>query len=123
MHAKLGATSESMRADAQNREKQIFGRLLEKTIHFPDSDHVYLVDGKPVITFWGFTDHAGTYDHDPLLCLRPPVPSAAPVAPLAPPPLAAAVPVEVVKKSRWWRWLWLLLLPQLLLSLITRRRG
>lgn len=118
MHAKLGATSESMRADAQNREKQIFGRLLEKTIHFPDSDHVYLVDGKPVITFWGFTDHAGTYDHDPLLCLRPPVPSAAPVAPLAPPPLAAAVPVEVVKKSRWWRWLWLLLLPLLLLLLL-----
>lgn len=43
---------------------------------------------------------------------------AAPVAPLAPPPLAAAVPVEVVKKSRWWRWLWLLLLPLLLLLLL-----
>ncbi|SFP64528.1 hypothetical protein SAMN05216601_11823 [Ectopseudomonas composti] len=121
MHAKLGATSESMRADVQHREKQIFGRLLEKTVHFPDSDHVYLVDGKPVITFWGFTDHAGTYDHDPLLCLRPPVLSAAPVAPLAPPPLAAAVPVEVVKKSRWWRWLWLLLLPLLLLLLFLLR--
>ncbi|WP_454254105.1 SrfA family protein [Pseudomonas sp. Marseille-Q8238] len=118
MHAQLGSTSETMRSDAQSREKQIFGRLLEKTIHFPDSNHVYLVDGKPVITFWGFTDHAGTYDHDPLLCLRPPVPSAAPVAPLAPPPLAAAVPVEVVKKSRWWRWLWLLLLPLLLLLLL-----
>jgi len=35
MHAKLGATSESMRADAQNREKQIFGRLLKKPFTFP----------------------------------------------------------------------------------------
>lgn len=119
MHAQLGNTSAAMRGDAQSREKQIFGRLLEKTVNFPDDNHVYLVDGKPVITFWGFTDHAGTYDHDPLLCLRPAAPSAAaPVTPLAPPPLAAAVPLAVVQKSRWWRWLWLLLLPLLLLLLL-----
>jgi hypothetical protein len=123
MHAQLGNTSATMRGDAQSREKQIFGRLLEKAVNFPDSNHVYLVDGKPVITFWGFTDHAGTYDHDPLLCLRPPVPSAAtPVTPLAP-PLVTALPVEAVKKSRWWRWLWLLLLPLLLLLLLLLLRA
>ncbi len=116
MHAQLGSTSETMRGDTQNREKQIFGRLLEKTVHFPDSNHVYLVDGKPVISFWGFTDHAGTYDHDPLLCLRPPAPSAAPLAPpVSHAPLAATPVIET--KRPWWRWL-LWLLPLLLLLLL-----
>ncbi|MCU1719273.1 SrfA family protein [Pseudomonas sp. 5P_3.1_Bac2] len=120
MHAKLGKTSVSMVSDGQSREKQIFGRLLEKAVHFPNSDHVYLVDGKPVITFWGFTDQAGSYVHDPLLSLRPAAPSVAPLAtpatPISPPPLAAAAPVVAAKRS-WWRWL-LWLLPFLLLLLL-----
>jgi len=116
MHAQLGSTSTSMRNEVQSREKQIFGRLLEKTVHFPDSNHVYLVNGKPVISFWGFTDNAGTYDHDPLLCLRPSVPTAAPLAPLVSPAPLAAAPVIETKRS-WWRWL-LWLLPLLLLLLL-----
>jgi hypothetical protein len=116
MHAQLGSTSTSMRNDVQSREKQIFGRLLEKTVHFPDSDHVYLVNGKPVIAFWGFTDNAGTYDHDPLLCLRPPAPTAAPLAPPVSPAALAAAPVIEAKRP-WWRWL-LWLLPLLLLLLL-----
>jgi uncharacterized integral membrane protein len=121
MHRKLGDTSTAMTQEGQSREKQIFGRLLEKAVHFPDSEHVYLVDGKPVVTFWGFTDQAGSYVHDPLLCLRPAAPAVAPVAspaaPLTPPPpLATAAPVVVAKRS-WWRWL-LWLLPFLLLLLL-----
>ncbi|KRW60842.1 SrfA family protein [Pseudomonas sp. TTU2014-080ASC] len=120
MHAQLGNTSVSMKGDTQNREKQIFGRLLEKTVHFPDSDHVYLVNGKPVITFWGFTDQPGTYDHDPLLCLRPAAPVAKPLdftlPPEAPAVAPAAAPVVAAKRP-WWRWL-LWLLPLLLLLLL-----
>lgn len=118
MHLQLGSTSEVMRGDTRNREKQIFGRLLEKSVHFPDDNHVYLIDGKPVIAFWGFTDQAGTYDHDPLLCLRPPAPVAPAAAPAAVAPAPVVAPVEVVTGSRWWRWLWLLLLIPLLLLLL-----
>ncbi|EMX5169951.1 ssrAB-activated protein [Citrobacter freundii] len=35
---------------------QLFGSLLEKAIQFPGENHVFLVDGKPVITFWGFVN-------------------------------------------------------------------
>ena len=36
--------------------QQLFGALLEKALQFPGENHVYLVDGKPVITFWGFVN-------------------------------------------------------------------
>ncbi|GAB3395686.1 SrfA family protein [Azotobacter armeniacus] len=116
MQTQLRATGESMRNDAQNREKQVFGRLLEKALHFPDANHVYLVDGKPVITFWGFTQHQANQLPDPLACLQtagPAAPVTASAAP-TPPPLA-----PVVAEKPWWRrWLWLLLLPLLLLLLL-----
>jgi len=110
LHRQLLDTATRMEQDAGNREKQIFARLLRKAVHFPGSEHVYLVDGKPVVTFWGFAaPNAETVD--PLLHLRPP-PVAAPSP--APPP-AAPAPIAV-KKSRW-RWLWWLL-PLLLLLLL-----
>ncbi|MDR3323211.1 MAG: SrfA family protein, partial [Zoogloeaceae bacterium] len=129
LHSDLLSTADSMREDTQNREKQLFARLLKMTRNFPDDGHVYLVDGKPVVTFWGFTDRAGANEHDPLLCLRPPRLSPAPVAPLAAPmPAPSAIPVVTGSSqrpggSRWWRWLWLLLLPLLLLPLLSLLRS
>ncbi|MDV7210843.1 SrfA family protein [Azotobacter beijerinckii] len=120
MQAQLRATGESMRNDAQNREKQVFGRLLEKALQFPDANHVYLVDGKPVITFWGFTQHEVPQLPDPLSCLQAAGPAAAVAADAALPPPAAPV---VAEKSRWRRWLWLLLLPLLLLLLLFLMRA
>ncbi|TKD39250.1 SrfA family protein [Azotobacter chroococcum] len=115
MQAQLRATGESMRNDAQNREKQVFGRLLEKALHFPDANHVYLVDGKPVITFWGFTGQQAAQPDDPLACLQTARPAAAVAADIAsPPPVTPAV----AARSGWRRWLWLLLLPLLLLLLL-----
>ncbi|WP_349568941.1 SrfA family protein [Azotobacter salinestris] len=112
MQAQLRTTGESMRNDAQNREKQVFGRLLEKALHFPDANHVYLVDGRPVVTFWGFTHQQAGQLSDPLACLQTARPAAAAVADAAlPPPVAPAV----AARSGWRRWLWLLLLPLLLL--------
>jgi len=113
LHRDLLATAERMQADAANREKQIFARLLRKAVHFPSSEHVYLVDGKPVVTFWGFAAQ-GADTPNPLLYLRPPpVPVIPPATKVAPP---AAAPL-VVKKFRW-RWLWLLPLLLLLLLLL-----
>jgi len=111
LNGQLFATARRMEADSGNREKQVFARLLRKAIHFPGSEYVYLVDGKPVLTFWGFAE-SGTESLDPLRFLRTPVTP----TPVAPPVMAAAVPV-VVPRSRW-RWLWWLLLLPLLLLLV-----
>ncbi|SFX28713.1 SrfA family protein [Azotobacter vinelandii] len=126
MQARLRATGENMRDDVQNREKQVFGRLLEKALYFPDADHVYLVDGRPVVTFWGFTRQQDGQSPDPLACLQVARPAPAPVADtVLPPPVtpAAAAAAAVAEKPRWRRWLWLLLLPLLLLLLLFLMRA
>ncbi|WP_437614633.1 SrfA family protein [Erwinia sp. V71] len=58
---------------AQSAEKpamRLFGVLLSKAFQFPDQNYVYLVDGKPVITFWGFVDLDKKSRADALDCLR-----------------------------------------------------
>lgn len=117
MHTRLLGVSQTMRGE-QNRERQIFGRLLEKVIFFPDDSHVYLVNGKPVLTFWGFTDPHGSSSDDPLGRLQPraPQPVAHDVTAVpsrTPDPLPPVVPVAK-KRFPWW---WLLLIPLLLLLL------
>ena len=49
---------------------QLFGSLLEKAIQFPGENHVFLVDGKPFITFWGFVNLNENPRDDVLDCLR-----------------------------------------------------
>ncbi|WP_312182929.1 SrfA family protein [Pantoea sp. CTOTU46764] len=101
----------SLRArDAENPAMRLFGALLSKTLQFPDQQYVYLVDGKPVITFWGFVDPQARSRDDALACLRdsledelppllpePPAPAPLVVAPVIAPlidvPPAAAEPV------------------------------
>ncbi|MCA6999745.1 SrfA family protein [Dickeya solani] len=51
-------------------DQQLFGALLEKTVQFPDSSHVYLVNDKPVITFWGFINRDESIRPEPLDCLK-----------------------------------------------------
>lgn len=102
-------------AEQQQGDKAVFGKLLKRVIHFPDENFVYLVQGKPVLTFWGF-EHAGTGNGDPLHCLYQ-VPPAFTLPPVVEPPVVA--PVMPVVARPWWRrwWWWLLLLPLLLLLL------
>lgn len=49
---------------------QLFGSLLEKATQFPGENHVFLVEGKPVITFWGFINLNENSRDDVLACLR-----------------------------------------------------
>ncbi|TNV17939.1 ssrAB-activated protein [Buttiauxella sp. B2] len=49
---------------------QLFGSLLANALQFPGSQHVYLVDGKPVLTFWGFVNLNSSAHPSPLDCLR-----------------------------------------------------
>ncbi|MGJ0192875.1 SrfA family protein [Pantoea sp. RRHST58] len=72
----LTATQQEMRdlsaraREADNPAMRLFGALLGKTLQFPDQQYVYLVDGKPVITFWGFVDAQARTRDDALACLR-----------------------------------------------------
>ncbi|CNB55390.1 SrfA family protein [Yersinia similis] len=61
----------SLRAKKSEKAAQrLFGTLLAKALQFPDKNHVYLVSGKPVITFWGFVSQDKKMRGDPLDCLR-----------------------------------------------------
>ena len=103
--------------EQQQGDKAVFGKLLKRVIHIPDENFVYLVQGKPVLTFWGF-EHAGTdLNRDPLHCLYQ-VPPAFTLPPEVEPAPVVAPVVPVVARP-WWRrwWWWLLLLPLLLLLL------
>lgn len=126
MHEKLRSVAQTQKGE-QGRERQIFGRLLEKVIYFPDDTHVYLVEGKPVLTFWGFIDPQGSVEDDPLGRLKarnpvPPPPVTTPVAPVTPAAPIAGAPIPVASKKRfpWWWWL---LIPLLLLLLFLLLRG
>ncbi|WP_230351222.1 SrfA family protein [Lelliottia sp. WAP21] len=62
--------------------QQLFGSLLAKAFQFPGENFLFLVDGKPVITFWGFVNLNENAREDVLDCLRKsllPEPMPAPV--------------------------------------------
>lgn len=80
-------------------------------IRFPTEDFVYIVNGIPVITFWGFLSQQQQITGSAFRCLNPL--KTAVTRPSAPTP----PPEEPVKRKSWWRWLWLLL-PLLLLLLL-----
>lgn len=81
---------------AQRAEKpaqQLFGALLAKAFQFPAANYVYLVDGRPVITFWGFINLDQKPRADALECLRQALPAitAKDLVDVAPPAAPAAL--------------------------------
>lgn len=50
--------------------QQLFGSLLAKALQFPGENHVFLVDSKPVIAFWGFVNLNESAREDVLACLH-----------------------------------------------------
>ena len=60
--------------------QQLFGSLLSKAFQFPGENFLFLVDGKPVISFWGFVNLNENSRDDVLDCLRESlIPEPAPV--------------------------------------------
>ena len=92
----------SMEAEA-SPERQVFGRLLAQVMQFPDEQDVHLVDGSPVLSFWGFSRDRATVGSDPLHDLARHIAS--------PEPGPAARP-----RRPWWLWLLLAMLALLLLA-------
>ncbi|QHM75470.1 hypothetical protein C7M52_01424 [Mixta theicola] len=72
---------------AEKPAMKLFGALLSKAFQFPDRQYVYLVDGRPVLTFWGFVELDKRSRSDALDCLRAALRPEPPENDEAPPPL------------------------------------
>lgn len=104
--------AENRQDKSEDKEQTVFKRLLKHVIQFPDDQHVYLVNGKPVLTFWGFVNTDSAPSSDPLTLLRiPELPKPAEITSI-PVHDTAVEALPVKRRSLWW---WLLLLPLLLL--------
>lgn len=94
---------------ALSRDLELFARLLPFALFIPDETHIYLVDGQPVVTFWGFSPLAVPGGRDVLTGLS--------LSPAQTP--IASVPTAQPARFGWPRWLWFLLaVPLVLLFLL-----
>lgn len=106
-------SAEMLGQGSSSQDMEVFARLLPFATQIPDESHIHLVNGRPVLTFWGFSRLNAPPNTDVIrdLGLRPAV--AAPVQ-----PVAAAPVLPVMATQPWWRRLWWLLLLLLLLPLL-----
>lgn len=134
--AKLAELSNKLlsedRSGSAGTELQVFGKLLAQATEIPGDDHIYLIDGRPAITFWGFRPLDAPPGYDVIGNLDSegpagnPLPVAAPVVATAGDGIgtgeavAPAPPAEAAETPRrgWWWWLLPLLLLLLLLLLL-----
>ena len=118
LHEGLVGLAISMEEPTRSGAERNFARLLRHALTAPGEETLYVVDGKPVMTFWGFSADAAL--PGVFLPTAPPAP---------PPPPAAAIPQAVMAsmpaaammaapgtRSTWWQWLLLVLLLLLLLA-------
>lgn len=131
LHADLAALADSMEAPQRSGAERNFARLLRDALTAPGEETLYIVDGKPVMTFWGFSADAalpGAF----LPSASVPIPAATagmPAAMGAVPPPARTAPAAVMAsapavaavagpegRSTWWQWLLLALVLLLLLA-------
>ncbi|UYV17987.1 SrfA family protein [Halomonas qaidamensis] len=119
------------KADGAHNDQSVLAKLLKQVIRTPDQNYVYLVNGTPVLTFWGFEFPDAKRSTDPLHFLypqervEPPVKPAMPLAsapltsaPLATPVSPASEPTLLEERRPWWRRWWPLALLLLLLLLL-----
>ena len=80
LHADMASLAASMEAPERSSAERNFARLLRYALTAPGEETLHVVDGRPVMTFWGFSADAalpGVFIASPP---RPPVPAA--VSPL-----------------------------------------
>src|SRR6187455_2917161 len=85
LHHDLVGLAESMEEPTRSGAERNFARLLRHALTAPGEETLYVVDGKPVMTFWGFS--ADSSLPGVFLPTAPPAP---------PPPPAAAIPRAVM---------------------------
>ena len=117
LHADMAALAATMEAPGRSGAERNFARLLRYALTAPGEETLHVVDGRPVMTFWGFSADAalpGVFIASPP---RPPMPVATPMpqAVMASAPAIAAM-ARPGARSAWWQWLLLALLLLLLLA-------
>jgi hypothetical protein len=118
LHGEIAGLADSMEAPQRSSAERNFARLLRHALTAPGEDALYIVDGKPVMTFWGFSADAAL----PGVFLASPPPAARPAvgARAIPEAVLASAPAVVATGTRsvWWQWLLLGMLLMLLLALL-----
>ncbi|HDT2078361.1 MULTISPECIES: SrfA family protein [Enterobacter] len=80
--------------------QQLFGSLLSKAFQFPGENFLFLVEGKPVISFWGFVNLNENARDDVLDCLRESlIPEPAPVVIEDPEPQPEPEPIITFEQA------------------------
>jgi hypothetical protein len=118
LHDDMTSLAESMEAPSRSGAERNFARLLRHALTAPGEETLYVVDGKPVMTFWGFSADAAL--PGAFLASPPVVPRPVTRAQTAPQAVLASAPAVVAvgtARSTWWQWLLLAVLLLLLLAL------
>jgi hypothetical protein len=119
LHGEITGLAESMDAPQRSTAERNFARLLRHALTAPGEETLYVVDGKPVMTFWGFSAEANL--PGVFLAAPPVTPQVAAAAPLRAAPeavMASAPAIAAGTRSAWWQWLLLAVLLLLLLALL-----
>jgi hypothetical protein len=118
LHSEITGLADSMDEPQRSTAERNFARLLRHALTAPGEDTLYVVDDKPVMTFWGFSADAnlpGVFLASPPVAPRPNVgPRVMPEAVMA----SAPAVVATGTRSAWWQWLLLAALLLLLLALL-----
>ena len=114
LHRDLAQMADTMEAPDRSSAERNFARLLRHALTAPGEETLFLVDGKPVMTFWGFTADASL----PGAFLASP-PAAAPRIARAEAVMASAPALAVAApRTNWWQWFLLAFLLLLMLALL-----
>src|SRR3569623_360925 len=114
LNDKIEVHARRITADPQSNDQLGFGRLLTLCPYIPDTSHIFIIKGQPVVTFWGFVPAGADPSRHRLadVVMQPPERPAVAAAPFSPAPagpVAGAAAVAVAEGASWWRWLWWLL--------------
>jgi len=117
LHADLAGLAESMDAPDRSGAERNFAKLLRHALTAPGEETLHVVDGRPVMTFWGFSADAALPG---VFLASPPRPPIAPPASPIPQAVMASAPALAGFTARprtvWWQWLLLAALLLLILA-------
>jgi hypothetical protein len=115
LHGDLAGLADSMEAPGRSGAERNFAQLLRHALTAPGEETLHVVDGRPVMTFWGFSADAA-------------LPGAFLVSPPRPPAVATPIPQAVMAsapaaavlgsgaRNVWWQWVLLAALLLLILA-------
>lgn len=122
LHGEIAGLATQMEAVERSSAERNFARLLRHALTAPGEETLYVVDGRPVMTFWGFTADAalpGVFLPSLPPAVAPRVAAAPqlgrPEAVMASAPALAAV---AAPRTVWWQWLLLGVVLMLILALL-----